>query len=362
LKKRTPMEAVKIIPPGAATSIGSVPYTDPVAAVERTLRAFPALPAWPQLPNRSFLENMYVQYSEGLPCLVVDGEKGKMYFDTDRDVMAEMELFYSRLIGEGDGDFGVSPEYAAGFHCFLERLASDAAARERLICAKGQVVGPVSFGLTVTDRNKRAILYHDELMDAAVKSLSRKAAWQVRELKKVSPRVMIWLDEPYLASFGSGYVSLAERQVLALIGEVVQGIHEAGALAGIHCCGNTDWSLLMKTELDIINFDAYDYFTGMSLYPEPLKNFLGRGGMLAMGIVPTSEKIMGESAESLAAKMEERVAVLGEKTGLGRRAIGEHCLITPSCGTGTLPEELADRIFGVIGEVGAGFSTAERGK
>ena len=340
---------MKFIPSGRPTSVGSLPHRDPAEAVRLVLHAFPEIPAWPQLPNRSFLENMYVQYSEGLPCLVVDHTNEKIYFDTTRNVMAEMESFYGGVI-EGDLDrFSLTEEYAPGFHRLIDALSGSA--RDNLACVKGQIVGPISFGLSVTDQNKRAILYHEELMDAALKSISMKAAWQVRELKKVCPRVMIWLDEPYLASFGSGYVSLSAQQVLSYIGEVVQGIHGAWALAGIHCCGNTDWSLLMQTELDIINFDAYDYFRGMTLYPEALKRFLDNGRTLALGIVPTSDKIRSETVESLSSKLDERLRTLSEKTGLGVETIHSHCLITPSCGTGTLSEELAKEVLEMGGKI-----------
>jgi methionine synthase II (cobalamin-independent) len=292
---------------------------------------------------------MYVQYSEGLPCLTVDRDRERIYFDTGRDVMAEMEAFYAGVI-EGDlNRFAISEEYAPGFYRLIEALSGKA--HDSLACVKGQVVGPISFGLTVTDQNKKAVLYHDELMDAALKSISMKAAWQVRELKKVCPQVMIWLDEPYLASFGSAYVSLSANQVLSCIGEVVQSIHAAGALAGIHCCGNTDWSLLMNTELDIINFDAYDYFKGMTLYPEALKEFLERGRLLALGIVPTSDRIENETVESLSAKLDERLRILSAKTGLGVDAIWQRCLLTPSCGTGTLSEELAHKVLETVGRI-----------
>lgn len=337
------------IPSGRATSVGSLPHRDPSEAVRAVLRAFPELPAWPQLPNRSFLENMYVQYSEGLPCLAVDRDRERIYFDTERDVAAEMEAFYAGVI-EGDlNRFSVSEEYAPGFYRLIEALSGKA--HNNLACVKGQIVGPISFGLSVTDQNKKAILYHDELMDAALKSISMKAAWQVRELKRVCPQVMIWLDEPYLTSFGSAYVSLSADQVLSCIGEVVQSIHAAGALAGIHCCGNTDWSLLMNTELDIINFDAYDYFKGMTLYPGALKKFLEGGRILALGLVPTSDKIVNETVESLSAKLGERLRALSEKTGLGVDAIWERCLLTPSCGTGTLSEELAQKILETVGQI-----------
>lgn len=329
-----------------ATAVGSMPHRDAREAVDRVLAAFPEIPAWPQLPNRSFLENMYVQYSEGLPCLVVDMEKGRIHFDTAGDTMTEIEAFYGKVIA-GDLDaFAISPDYAPGFHLLLDSLA--ASPPPGLACVKGQIVGPVSMGLTVTDQDKRAILYHDELMEAVLKSLSMKAAWQVREMKKVCPDVMIWLDEPYLASFGSAYVSLSERQVLSMIGEVAQAIRDAGALAGIHCCGNTDWSLLMRAGLDVINFDAYGYFTGMTCYPEALKSFLGAGGILALGLVPTSEKIMGETVDGLASMLDERVGALAGKTGLGAGEIMGRCLLTPSCGTGSLSPGIAEKVLDAV--------------
>ena len=338
---------MKIAPSCRATAVGSLPYRDADEAVGRVLAAFPEFPAWPQLPNRSFLENMYVQYSEGLPCLVVNREAERVYFDTSGDTMAEIELFYGKVI-EADLDrFAISPDYAPGFHRLVETLAAGAPAE--LACVKGQIVGPVSMGLTVTDQNKRAILYHDELMDAVVKSIAMKAAWQVRELKKVCPNVMIWLDEPYLASFGSAYVSLSDTQVRSLIGEVATAIRDAGALAGIHCCGNTDWSFLMDAGLDVINFDAYGYFTGMTCYPEALRTFLNEGRILALGLVPTSPKILEETVESLAAALADRLETLSAKTGLKTEEIAARCLLTPSCGAGSLSPDLADRILETVG-------------
>ncbi len=67
-------------PPGRpaalrALAIGSVPYEDARQAMDFILRWTPEIPAWPQLPRRSFLENMYVQFGEGLPGAIVDAER-----------------------------------------------------------------------------------------------------------------------------------------------------------------------------------------------------------------------------------------------------------------------------------------------
>ena len=57
-----------------------------------------------------------------------------------------------------------------------------------------------------------------------------------------------------------------------------------GGVTGIHVCANTDWSMLLDSSLDIINFDAYVYMDSIGLYAESLAEFLDRGGYLAWGI------------------------------------------------------------------------------
>jgi len=49
------------------TAVGSMPHTDPQAACDVILQHMPAIPTWPQLPRRSFRENMYVQFGERFP-------------------------------------------------------------------------------------------------------------------------------------------------------------------------------------------------------------------------------------------------------------------------------------------------------
>ena len=49
------------------TALGSLPIVDPMEACCLMTQSFPAIPAWPQLPKRTYLENMYVQFSEGYP-------------------------------------------------------------------------------------------------------------------------------------------------------------------------------------------------------------------------------------------------------------------------------------------------------
>ncbi|MFH1862198.1 MAG: hypothetical protein ABH878_05235, partial [bacterium] len=117
--------------------------------------------------------------------------------------------------------------------------------------------------------------------------------------------------------------------------------------AGVHCCGNTDWSILMDTSVDIINFDAYEYFQGMTLYTEQLRAFLQRGGILAWGIVPTSPRVTEESIASLTANFTDKIAHLKSK-GIQQKLLLNQALLTPSCGMGTLSVELSERVIELL--------------
>jgi len=322
------------------TIIGSMPHTDPRKACALVTRYLKDIPAWPQLPRRSFLENMYVQYSEGFPGVVIGNDR--IYVDTSKDYQKPLEELYAAYLENDDSRFPVGPDYAAGLYAFLEQ--------ENLspLAVKGHVTGPLSWGLTVADDNKRAVLYHEVLGDAVPRLLKLKAAWQEKELKKISKNTIIFVDEPYMASYGSSVAAgpfSSPEKVAEMIDEVFQGI---GGLKGLHCCGNTDWSVLLKTSLDILNFDTYNYAESLTLYPDEIKKFLARGGCIAWGIVPndapSAEK---ETIAALRDRLEEAIAPF-TRHGLPFRDILAHSLLTPSCTLIPLGEEGAEKALELL--------------
>jgi methionine synthase II (cobalamin-independent) len=333
---------VKIdLPPFLPTGVGSLPHEDPEAATRMVLKVFRDVPCWPQLPRRSFLENMYIQFAEGLPGAAIDGEK--LFVEGGESILAKAEEFYERFLSEDLSTFALSTERAAGLHALL------ASGTGRYPAVKGQVTGPVSFGLMITDRGKKPIFYDPMARDVLVKHLLRVAQWQVAQLSRLSPNVIIVLDEPYLASVGSSILSLGRDDVVGCLNEIFDGL--PGALCGIHCCANTDWGLVLSSRTELLSFDAYEYADALLLYPEEVKDFLGRGGKLAFGIVPTSmERIPAETPETLADRMD---AILGkfESRGIGREAVIRATLLTPACGLGTLPVDYAERAVLLAGEL-----------
>lgn len=334
------------------TAVGSLPHKDPAVAVDAVLQRLPEIPFWPQLPSRGFLENMCPMYSEGLPGARVDETERRIWVDTS-DLLGEMERLYERYLSEDLNYFHISSDYAAGLHEFIRRL-NRLPSKPKLV--KGHITGPITWGLTVTDANKRAAFYDEQLKDGIVKALARKAAWQVSELKEAGVPIILFIDEPYLQSVGSSFVSLQREEVIEKLNEVIAAAHEHGAYAGVHCCGNSDWGLIASSDVDILNFDAYGYGDTISLYPREVGALLERGGVIAWGIVPASAEVMNETAEGLVARFREVVKRLAEKT-ISEDRILAASLITPSCGGGSLSVAEAERML----ELAHGVSDILRG-
>jgi len=316
--------------------LGSVPLLDPKEGLSFVLDYFPDIPFWPQLPKIGFKDNMYVQYSEGLPGVVIDEENQKIHVDTNK-FMENMESFLETYLKQNPDDFKISEEYAPGLYAFLND-----ADLSKIKAAKGQVTGPVSFGMQVVDENKRCIAYNDAIREVLLKLLQMKAKWQESKLKVVNPNTIVFLDEPYLTAFGSAYFSLDKETVTEMINEVLTGIT---GLKGIHCCGNTDWSLILNSPIDILSFDAYNFAENLNLFSNEVVDFLKKDKMIAWGIIPTNEEDLKKvNKDILLEKLDNSIQKLTEH-GLDKAFILERSFVSPSCGVGSESLENAKKIF-----------------
>jgi methionine synthase II (cobalamin-independent) len=331
-----------------ATGIGSLPIKDADKAAALSLQYFPEAPIWPQLPQRDFREHMDGQYSESLPGLRLDEKKSRFYFDTSQDLTPELENFFGRYIEKDYDFFRISEEYAAGFYGFLRALEKGLPVSTRFI--KGHITGPLTAGISFKDETGKDIVHNDVLFDAVVKGLAMKAAWQIGQFKQFDKPVIIFIDEPAMESLGSAFSAVSSEVVAEKLNEVIDTIHELGGIAGIHCCGNADWPMLFNTKIDIVNFDAFGYMEKVMLYPDDIKKFLDRGGALAWGIVPTGAFTGTETADMLISKLNEGMKRL-EQHGLKRETILHQCLLTPSCGMGSLTLEKTEAILKLLREI-----------
>jgi len=329
--------------------IGSIPMNDHPAASRLIMDHTPAIPVWAQLPVFPE-EGMVPQFLPGMPSVVE--RDGKTYIDTTADTFdAALLAFFEAYMAASEAPdqlsgsrFALTESTGRGVEALLDTLAGLAGPP---VAVKGQVTGPITFCTGVKDQDGRAIFYNETLRDAAVKHLALNARWQIRTLSGPGCPVIIFIDEPALAGFGSSeLISISKEEILACLKEVVAAVHADGGLAGIHVCANTDWALVLESGADIVNFDAYAYFDRFILYADQIRKFLAGGGFLAWGIVPTlkPEEIERETVDSLYAGILERFEQV-QALGFDRGTILRQSFITPSCGVGSLSLDLATRVL-----------------
>jgi methionine synthase II (cobalamin-independent) len=323
--------------------IGSLPHKDPFEASKVILNYFPESPYWPQLSAKGFKEGMLAQFTEGMPGVVIDSEK--IYFRPPFNPASEWEKFYEASSEGHLDDFTIGREYASGFYALLELLKG-----KKPSLVKGQITGPITFGLGVSDKKKIPILYDPNLREMLLKIIALKARWQERELGKVVPgsKTLIFFDEPLLSGYGSISMNLGKEEIIECLNRAISALQ---GLSGIHICGATDWSVIMQTGIKVIHFDAYRFFSNMLAYASELKEFLFNGGVLAWGIIPAEEEFLEkETTPSLINSLEEKIGLL-IKEGIPEEILVKNSLISQSCGLSTLSEDLAEKALKLTQEL-----------
>jgi hypothetical protein len=329
----------------AATGIGSIPSLDAREACVNILKRTSDIPFWPQLVKISLFEDFFIQFSEGLNFLnVKEGARILEVSSTEQE--SRLTEFYEHFLAEDTGYFRVSLDYAAGLHELLELISGDPGQYGPFI--KGHIVGPVSFAAGIKGPDGRPLLSNPDLKDALTKGIAIKALWQAGELARSGKQPILFLDEPYLSGFGSAFSPIERHEVIDMLKEVIGYLRErSDVLIGIHCCGNTDWSMIIDADPDIINFDAFAFMDYFLLYPDAISRFINGGGSIAWGIVPTSDFKGTETVEELRVKLEQGVARLKE-IGLDPDLIARRSIITPACGMGTMDEKSSSRVLELL--------------
>jgi methionine synthase II (cobalamin-independent) len=340
----------KITANGLPTLIGSLPAANHQQALEWILEATPQIPLWPQLPAIP-QERMLNQFIEGIPGIIEAEEN--TYFDISTDVFNEAQLsFYEDYlkISEDPGGllasrFKSSSERAAGLYLLVEKANEIGG---QLSAVKGQVTGPFTMLTGISDTAKKLGYYDPTFRDIVVKGIAMKAAWQVAYMKEAfNVPVILFIDEPALAGLGSSsFISVSVDDISQDLAEVTEAIHLSGGLAGVHVCANTDWNILLTSDIDILSFDAYSFFDRFITCKSLIHDFLDRGSSIAWGIIPTAEPehVEKETCESLVNRWEEQADLLsGGKW--DANSLLKQTIITPSCGTGSLSPELALKVL-----------------
>jgi hypothetical protein len=328
--------------------VGSVPNLDVEPTCRLILELFPEVPFWPQFVNLAPEEEMVLQFSEGLPGLRLR-EDGRNLQVSSESLEDELTRFYEAFLREDVDAFAISPDRARGLYAMLEMIGRKPTGKGLI---KGQSVGPVTFASSVTLEDGRQLLHDDDLLDAAVKGLSIKLLWQAGVLGGTGRRPVLFIDEPALSGIGSAFSAMNRGRVVEALREMMDYCRErSNAILGIHCCANTDWSLVLESGPDILNFDAYGYMDAFLLYPAEVARFVEGGGVIAWGIVPTVDFRPDVTVDRLQARLEQGLHRLS-KRGLGEEILRARAMITSACGMGGMDVGDAETVLRLISELG----------
>ncbi len=323
------------------TGIGSLPFLDEGKACDLVLKYCPDIPYVPQLTKRDPKENMFLQFAESMPSVIEDYKKKQVFYDEGADREKSMAEFYDYISYNCYEHFKISPEYLRAFYPMLEKCSG-----KDNPFVKVQVTGPVTYLISLTKKDKQSMIFDEEFTEAITLGLAMKGLWQVQEIKKTGKIPILFFDEPSLWGLGSAYLALSDERVSFLISSFIDFIRERenGLIIGLHCCGNTNWRIVLELGIDILSFDSYSFGEKLALYPEEINSFLKRGSFLSFGLVPTAEFKKGITEDELYVKF---LSVLEkfEKEGVSREDILKSIVYTPACGMGTMNEEDSKKVF-----------------
>ena len=300
-----------------ATGVGSLPGTDHAEAVRLVLGELPDLPHVPELPGRGVTAAM-----TGRGLAVVEG------------LAADLQPAGWRLTDASGVDHRRARSLLAQDLDTVEELAQGYAG-----AFKTQVVGPWTLAATVEKpRGDKVLSDHGarrELAQALAEGVGTHGADLRRRLGGVD-RLVVQVDEPALASVVAGQVPTASGfgrhrsvdlpEASAHLEWVLGAITGAGAEPWVHSCApQTPWSLVAGAGAAGLSADL------SMLGPEDLDTFaeaLEAGRPTALGVVPSTDPATDVSD----ARLTERVQRWLDMLGLDPEVVGEHVVVTPTCG------------------------------
>jgi hypothetical protein len=328
------------------TAMGIMPHTDVEKALELALTL--DIPYWPQLPKVNFFEDMYAQVSEHFPGIILDVDKREVFFSIEK-FYAELEEYLPQW--EDESFFRLSPDYSVVFHRFLEL---DLSAYQYI---RGQSIGPVSYGLKITDEARKPMIYYDEVRDIVFDFVARKLRAQLSEMRKIHPGSFVWVDEPGLEMIFMAFTGYTSERAAEDYRSFLKNFPDP---TGVHLCGNPDWSFLLQLELDVLSLDVFARGHIFSRYNEDIKIFLDRGGIISWGITPTlTEEYEKENVQSMIDTLDGLWNSL-DQAGIPREQILRQAWLAPArcCLVNLDGEETVAKSFRMLQEVANYFKAS----
>jgi hypothetical protein len=310
---------------GATAGVGSLPHLDPRAAATFAIDEFD-IATIPTMPARSLEETMLSQALDGVAGVhVVDGE-----------ITCDGAI-------EPHAPTGTDLDRAAfaGLRAFLE------VAGERGLDGtpvKWQFVGPVTLGVAL----HRAGLDRRAAFDLALTTVRGRLDDISGAVTQVMPRSeqMVVLDEPWLSELMQPGFPIPPDEAIDRMSSAMAAL-PATTLTGIHCCAPCDVATLLASGPNVVSLPVAADLVDWVGY---LTRFLGDGGIIAWGVVPTDGPVPWSSERHWRALSDLWCELV--QRGCDAARLRRQSIVTPQCGLTSHSVPVAHRIARLTGEVG----------
>jgi len=331
----TARRALRLLPPCATTGIGSLPHSQLELGLQMALQV--DVPYVPQLPSGNPSEFMIPAALDGLPGLSFDAE-GVCAVDVSEWEAANDRFAPSLEAALKSSElqpFEPSPQAVRAWKPFLWEVAN-----RKLAFAKTQIAGPCTVRWVTHTSLGQPAAELPALDQQIFKLLLAKCLAMVKALRQTLTTPIIYLDEPGLYALdrtnARHLVALQELKMLAV------ALQREGALVGVHCCGNTEWGLLLELGVDLLSLDVRLSLDAVLEERQPLLAFLAAGGALSLGIVPTNLDASFSLPELVDSVETSLMATLGRRRAL---EVMLQTVLTPACGLAMRTALDAERTF-----------------
>lgn len=331
------------LPSGAVTGIGSVPFSNAEEAVDFVEEVCREIPFWPKpvqgFPCGAMVEQLIVPIRHFL-------EHANGSTPGYRVISGQLDaLLQVMTVSNVELDAASAP----GFFAFEKALQDGRFASA--IALKGQTTGPITLAANLFN-GKTTFLEDAALRGAVASFVSRLALWQVKRLQKWGKPVILFLNEPYLATIKGEQVEWAS----ALLQTVLSAVKAAGAVTVVHSCAAPPvFTVLGETRPDLVSFDASQDMEKFLANPEA-HAYIQSGGGVAFGISPKLEASSSMDIMPLYLRW-----VMSIPRDLSTRDLAQRSIVAVTCGLSALDEAGARHAFTLASKFGQRIKTlAER--
>ena len=332
----TVSRATQLLPRCGTTGIGSLPHTQLEMAMQMGFQV--DVPYLPQLPIANPGEFMIPAALERLPGLRGDAEGG-ITIDSG-EWAAKRSAFGEEVeaaLASGDlRAFEPTPASARAWNPFLFEVE-----HRHLMLAKVQLAGPATVRWYAKTSAGEVASDVPELDRQIFRLLLARCLAMVKAVRRAGATPLLYLDEPGMYALDRG----DPRHLLVLqeMRLMVVALQNEGALVGIHCCSDTDWSALLDLGVNLISADVRLSLDALLDSGPALSRFIDAGGVLSLGIIPTDLSASYRSDELVdAVDTSLRATFKDERT---YREIASRSLLTPACGLAMRQVADAEHVF-----------------